>query len=661
MPERVLVLVGSEHLGKDELSFLGRCASRGARVVAWQHPIVGQDRFPSPDIARYLQALGIEATPLPVALGEPVNTEVEEAVIAWMKRLGRTPLGPSGSFRSTFRYGERSLWWWVELWLYYDTELRLHVRDIEALARLLEHETPDRVVVVGDVRQLAKVVRDLAKKSEVQSAVRALGPSRPRPSFSFLSELAKLIGAGGTSLLCKRSAPTESKGLRVLCLTHASMWRERRDPETKATEAVEMYFDQIIPSLRAEGNALRIVGVGPPVPFKHRTFSRKLRELAKLDTRGLPYIPLGTYLTPRVALKAAQAYFHSWRCLRRFERLPDLKNAFSHRGIELTSVGSAAMREAFLRLVPWALRSFEQVRAMLEVERPNIIVLYAESTALGRAVVAAASDAGVPSLAIQHGIMYPRYYSHEHASDEVRASYGGTDSVPLPDRTAVFGRMARDVLIERGHYPPEKIVITGSPKFDVLLRAGRTLRREEVRARLGLDVTAKMLIVASRFSSIGPVFGDLLRAAKGVPGLWLLVKPHQAEGRESYRKIAEQEASSRVRVLSSSANLLELIVASDGLITVDSFASSEALILGRPVLIVNLPNNLEMLVDKELAKGVYRGQDMTTPIRQLLDPNELAKLKVRLGRLRDEFAYGADGGSTERILQAVYAVASRKR
>ena len=87
MPERVLVLVGSEHLGKDELSFLGRCASRGARVVAWQHPIVGQDRFPSPDIARYLQALGIEATPLPVALGEPVNTEVEEAVIAWMKRL----------------------------------------------------------------------------------------------------------------------------------------------------------------------------------------------------------------------------------------------------------------------------------------------------------------------------------------------------------------------------------------------------------------------------------------------------------------------------------------------------------------------------------------------------------------------------------------------
>ena len=94
--------------------------------------------------------------------------------VCWHRGLGRTPLGPSGSFRSTFRYGERSLWWWVELWLYYDTELRLHVRDIEALARLLEHETPDRVVVVGDVRQLAKVVRDLAKKSEVQSAVRAV-------------------------------------------------------------------------------------------------------------------------------------------------------------------------------------------------------------------------------------------------------------------------------------------------------------------------------------------------------------------------------------------------------------------------------------------------------------------------------------------------------
>ena len=107
------------------------------------------------------------------------------------------------------------------------------------------------------------------------------------------------------------------------------------------------------------------------------------------------------------------------------------------------------MREAFLRLVPWALRSFEQVRAMLEVERPNIIVLYAESTALGRAVVAAASDAGVPSFAIQHGIMYPRYYSHEHASDEVMISSEGlkvalmADNVPYrpEDAAASLERM----------------------------------------------------------------------------------------------------------------------------------------------------------------------------------------------------------------------------
>jgi len=197
-------------------------------------------------------------------------------------------------------------------------------------------------------------------------------------------------------------------------------------------------------------------------------------------------------------------------------------------------------------------------------------------------------------------------------------------------------------------------VITGSPKFDVLLSTSRLLSREEIRARLGLKADTPLLVVASRFSSIGPVFSDLVRAAAVIPELWLLVKPHQAEGPEPYLEVVAKEEAARVRVVPSSENLLEFLFASDGLVTVDSFASSEALVLRRPVLIVNLPCNLQLLVERGLAQGVLRGEDMVEPIQRLLTSAGAAKDRTDLGQ---EFAYGTDGGSTQRILQALWETA----
>ena len=112
-----------------------------------------------------------------------------------------------------------------------------------------------------------------------------------------------------------------------------------------------------------------------------------------------------------------------------------------------------------------------------------------------------------------------------------------------------------------------------------------------------------MLVVASRFVAIGSEFAELVRAAEAIEDLWLLVKPHQAERPDTYERIGRREGASRLRVLPPKENLLELLFASNGLITVDSFASSEALVLGLPVLLVNLPSNLSALVDRGVAVG----------------------------------------------------------
>lgn len=656
-PARTLVVVSSADLSPEELEAVRREAALGAEIVAWQHPIGGQDRLPSPDVAQYLHERGIDARTLAYALGDAANREVDEALLAYFKELGRKALDGGGSFRESSRLRGLSLWWWAELWLYYDTELRLHVRDVEALARLLERRKPDRLLVVAPVSELGRFARSFFATVELLGPARPRRRRAPRPGPSFVAELLKMLGTGVKSSLRGVPRPAEGEGRRVLCFTHASMWRRRVDRETGREEDVEIYFDGLIPRLVREGNVARVVGIGPRVPFQRRGPRQRLLERLGLASEPRAYVPVASYFTLPRALEAAGAYVSVLREWHRLRRAPRLGEALSHRGVPLEREGRDALREAFLRLVPSAMRSFIEVRGLLEVETPDVLALYAESTALGRATVAAAASLSVPTFAFQHGIMYPHYYSHEHAADEVVEPCDGTRGVPLPTRTAVFGREARRLLLERGHFAPERVVVTGSPKFDALLEESRNLDPRAIRDKLGLDASARLLVVASRFSSIGPVFPDLVRAASAAPDAWLLVKPHQAESPEPYLAVIRSEGAERVRVLEPLGDLRELIVASDGLVTVDSFASSEALVLGRPVLVVSLPNNLQSLVDAGMAVGVPRGEDMREALATFLDPRWLEGFRERLARRRDDFAYGADGGSTERLLEALYQTA----
>lgn len=123
--------------------------------------------------------------------------------------------------------------------------------------------------------------------------------------------------------------------------------------------------------------------------------------------------------------------------------------------------------------------------------------------------------------------------------------------------------------------------------------------------------------------------------------------------------MASTVGASRVRVVGPRENLQELIVASNGLITVDSLASSEALVVGRPVLVINLPSNLGPLVERGVALGARPGESIEGCLRALLfDPEVASRLAQRRQAYLREFAFGADGGSTERIARAIRETAS---
>lgn len=592
------------------------------------------------------------------ALDEAARDAVDEAAIAWTKQWGRLPLRDGLGFRDLLAWKGVSLWWFAELFLHHCTESPRHVRLIETFFRLLDAERPDEVEAAGlpaDERVL--LARVCTARGVLFHGARAAAawPRRLevlRTSLASRLNTHKTRATGWKAALAGPSpAPSPDPRLTVLFLSHAAFWRERRDPQTEQAAAYEHYFDKLIPEVGAD-TALRpfVVAVGPRAAYRRRGAAQRLRDWTRLPAADDgPYVHVNRYTRAAVVrevVRGTREVRRAWKTLR---RSPALVQAFSHRGVTFVDLAEADLAATMLLQLPWAIRCYEEMAAVVAAVRPAVVCLYAESSGWGRAALAACRAAGVPTVAVQHGIVYPKYYSYRHDPDEA--------DCPRPLRTAIFGQAAGRLLRERGGYLPETLVTTGSPKFDDLVRGARERDREALRRRLGVGAGERLVVVASRFQAIrrthqaiGTAFPALVAAVQSLPGVHAVVKPHPAEAPDPYQAVVRRHEADRVRVLSAGADLAELLHAADVLVTVESLSAVEALVLGRPVVVLNMPTHLRELVEHGVALGVAAGEDPAPALRRaLFQADVLAGLERARARYLSDFAMGVDGRATARI------------
>jgi hypothetical protein len=614
--------------------------------------------------AAALEREGVAFTTTARVLGPGDADAVDEAAVAWTKEWGRRPMLDGRSFRQLLEWKGVSLWWFAELYLHHSTGATQRVRTVESLHRLLAALLPTEVEAVG----LGSEDETLLARTCTARGILFHGPRRSggagfRPALrvslrSRWNTVKTLLSACKAAVSGTPRVPVPSKR-RVLFLSHAAFWRQRTDPANGQTREYEHYFDRLIPEADADpGLEAFVAAVGPRAAFRRRGASDRMGDWVRLHEAGGRYVHVNRFTTLRVfreTLAGTREARHAWRLLR---RSPGAHEAFSHRGVSFADLSGEDLAGTLLLQLPWAIRSYEETAEVLAAVRPVALCLYAESSGWGRAALAAARAAGVPSLAIQHGILYPKYYSYIHAPDEA--------GCPLPDRTAVFGDAARRLLVSLGRYRPESLSVTGSPKFDELVRSASARRRELLRSSLGAGPEERLLLVASRFrgirqthQSIGSAFPALVRAVEATPGVTCLVKPHPAEPAAPYAAVLQELGARRVRVLSPSADFIELILAADALVTVESLSAVEALVLDRPVLVLNMPTNLREMVDGGVALGVGVGEDPAPALRDLLfDPEIRGRLAAARRHYLSDVAHGVDGRATERILALLREVAA---
>jgi hypothetical protein len=252
-------------------------------------------------------------------------------------------------------------------------------------------------------------------------------------------------------------------------------------------------------------------------------------------------------------------------------------------GVDLGPLLARHVAEQARTLLPRKRRAVARIRALLRRLRPAGILLADEYHRQDWLIAAAAE--GVPVAAVQHGILHRAHNGYIHASRPA--------ALRLPDRTYVFGRWERALLLERSVFRPEEVVVGGSPRLD-LVRPG-PVDRAAVRAELSVGPGDRLVVVSGTHGALIRRFhlpmALVALVDRPLPNVHIVVKQHPGEPDDGpYR--AAIDGAARARGLTPpplsivrSVDLYRLLAAADAHIGIHSTVLSEAVMTRTPNLL----------------------------------------------------------------------------
>lgn len=289
----------------------------------------------------------------------------------------------------------------------------------------------------------------------------------------------------------------------------------------------------------------------------------------------------------------------------------------------------------------------ELARTIVEMARPEVLVVGNDRWWVGQAFVRAAQQRGIPTVLMQDGL----------ACDKATWSWISADHV------AAFSPVLQEVLVNHG-VARDRITIAGQPRYDALCDKRRTRDGASVRAaRAALVATSSspcVLLATQPHQDAGRVAVGI-EALLQIDGVEVLLRPHPNESPEKYAACIAANAE-RVS-LCKGMSIDALLDASDVVVTEYSTVALEGAILDIPVIIASFlgdrsdPRVFDGLSVIVRSPEALRDATMTFLSREgavadhVIDPERLHSLVGPLD--------GASGARVANLIQWLRKTASR--
>jgi len=597
-------------------------------------------------------------------------SDTDRTAVRWLKDLSHADLDDGGTLCQALASGDTSLWWFMEGEVYRrvfkDTS-----RLVVGLRAAIAAERPTALALVDDGTALAHVAIATAAAAGIPSeAIPGRAPPRPR---ALTSGRFGLFGRALRDRLRRWAAPSNGPALpegrqRVLV---ASMSREQVsvDPDTKERATEDLVLASVLSALAAKTPVLGTLGVEVPAVTQLYKFPYGQRIRVPRNQAGAgPVRPWEAYRDGAARAEIRREVSRLEELRRRLWASPAFAAAWTYEGVPLWNALAPSLAEVWRRNSALGARYLTLARRVLEAERPDVVLMASETSIDNKAIVVEANRRGVSVVAVQHGTIvaaddYLVDYSHSPADMEGVPSkeglYAGT--------VCLFGDEVLSVMADDiGYAFPERLHITGQPRFDGLVAPVDDVGRARFCTAFDLDHTQRLLLIGSQTFNIAGDKDQFFEAVLGALGqekhLQIVVKPHPIEPARYHMRMARR-LGVHVTVLPPNFDMQQAIRACDALLTSYSTVALEAMLAGKPVVTVNLTGQPDLVpyAREGAALGATSVDEIALAVRLALDGGlaREALLAAAKAYVQREIAQ-CDGHATERVIDAVMAAAQKR-
>lgn len=228
---------------------------------------------------------------------------------------------------------------------------------------------------------------------------------------------------------------------------------------------------------------------------------------------------------------------------------------------------------------------------------------------------------------------------------------GPHDHSQLPDYINCINQVGQEEMVAEG-FPAERLVQFGQPYLTSVIEQAKTLQRDEIRDKLGLNAATKVYLFVSEPISeyYGKTWGydqfdaadrflQIVAQAEGERVA--IVKMHPKDDLEKFHYFETKYPSLNITFLQQEATPVESVVMADEIYGMTSIMLLEAFLLGRPVVSLqpNLAVESRMVLSRfGYIRTVINDDDQVTPLEPNADHREDFKFRYDADRFLDFLA-----------------------
>lgn len=368
----------------------------------------------------------------------------------------------------------------------------------------------------------------------------------------------------------------------------------------------------------------------------------------ELKKQGLDYVSFGDFLNRGMKKEINKKNKEIRNLWKQLSNDSNFHRFFRYEDENLWNVLKEEFDNTFSIKFKWIMYYIETTKTLLDKLKINLVATICDFMPPTRSLVMISNSKSIPTLLVQQGL---------------QVNSTGQYFIPLNcKKMAIWGKEDKRYMEGFG-IENNRLVVTGSSLHDMVsVKKINKDKRKEIFAKLKIDKNKKKILLASQ--AFEGIWGEKAREElidvvvskiKDLKDSQLIIKLHPREDEGISKEIIKKYNARNVIITKKEFDINDLISFSDVVITVNSTCIYDAILLNKPVIIVNLfkvPEQVQY-AKSGACLGVYHKKDFDSALKMAYNKKLEKRFAEGRRKFMNNYFYKKDGKASIRTASLI--------